>query len=192
MATNVAVSTILDGMVAALAPIVPTPGHGVSAAKYVRHCSRYAGELTSREAGRRGAAGRTPAVLVAYQGERTLSTTIGRRVDKVEGTFAAVCITDAESDRDRRAFITACLQDVQRLLGARRLGLAIQPLVIRGNRIAADDELMLAHVIDITTRYRRDYTKDPGADRMLTFDGEIFEATAPVGTPKWDVEGTYP
>jgi hypothetical protein len=174
---------ILAGMVAGLASLVPAEGQAITAAKYVRVVARYGGKLDpgsqiatmsiSDETLQRGVAGRTPAVLIGFDGERRVRTVISRRRDYVEGTYMAVCCRDSERSRDDRKGVMAVSEDVRRLLGARKLGLAIQPLRYAGTRTVRDDEKLLAIAAVFTTRYWVDYTIEPGADVVESAAGEI-------------------
>lgn len=178
MATTVTRDEVLDGMVTALASLKPAKGSPITPTAYVRDISRYAGEFSSQEAMQRGMAGRTPAILIAYERERVLSTTVGRKVDKVEGSFFAICCNDAERSRDDRASIFKLMGDATQLLGARYLGLSIQALRYTGDSLVADDGKVLAYALRFTTRYRRDYTKQATYPPLLSADGSLNDATS--------------
>jgi phage gp37-like protein len=181
VATTITRDQVLDAMVAQLAPLKPAVGGAVSPTKYVRDIARYAGEFSTQQALLRGMAGRTPAVLLAFSGERTISTTIGRKVDKVEGTYVAVCCSDSERSRDDRASVFRLMNDVRGLLGARRLGLAMHPLRYVGDQLILDDEQTLAYGVRFTTRYRVDFTKPASYDALLSTDGAFKFPTAQGG-----------
>jgi phage gp37-like protein len=169
---------IMDGMVTALASLTTDPGEPLTSTAYVHKIGRFAGRLdTTDEAFQRGVAGRTPAVLVGYEGERTKYNTIGRRTSRVEGDFVAVCVLDAARARDDRKAIYSVVEDVRRLLSARRLSLEISPLRYSGDSTVRDDERMLAIAARFTTRYRVDVTKtNVDYDDMTEASGEIWDA----------------
>jgi hypothetical protein len=165
---------ILDGMVAALASITADEDNPVSAERPLYTVDRYMGELGSVEAFKRGVAGRTPAVRVAFVSDRSVRTTIGRRVDLVEATFVAAVFSDTvKSKDDRKRLLGVCAQ-VQGLLGARRLGLEIKGLRHRGTTEFPALEHCTAYGVQFVTRYRVSYVKDPGDNKLLSTEGSIF------------------
>ncbi len=165
---------ILDGMVAALSTVTPETGEPVSEAKPFHTVGRYMGELSNEEAFKRGVAGRCPAVRVAFASDRSLRTTVGRRVDYVEGAYVAVVFSDTSKGKDDRATLLELCEQVQRLLAARRLGLEMSPLRHRNTvEFPAPIENCTAYGIQFATRYRVSYVKDPGDDRMQTATGDI-------------------
>jgi phage gp37-like protein len=173
VATTVTRDQVLDGMLTALASLKPATGGAVSSAQYLRDLARYAGEFSTEEAFQRGVAGRCPAVLIAYVGERTLATSVGRKVDKVEGTYAAICVVDFERNRNDRSRVYAVMRDVQGLIGARAFGLAITPMRYVADSLVRDDEKCLAYAIRFTTKYRVDYTKQAIYSPLLSTDGSF-------------------
>lgn len=186
---------IMDGMVTALAPIRYVDGAGLTSTRYVHKLGRYAGKLdTTEETFQRGVAGRTPAIVVGYENERTLHTTIGHKTARVEATFNAVCIVDAARPRDDRKTVYAMVEDARRLLGSRHLGLGIAPLRYVGDQTIQDDEKMLAIAARFVTRYRVDFTKDPGADVIEEVEGDIVNAENTLSTlvhaPAIAIQGT--
>lgn len=165
---------ILDGMVDALATVTPDTGDPVSDEKPFYSVARYMGELGSEEAFKRGVAGRCPAVRMAFVSDRSLRSTIGRRVDYVEGSFVAVIFSDSMRGKDDRATLLELSETVQRLLGARRLGLDISPLRHRSTaEFPAPIENCTAYGVQFATRYRVSYAVDPGDDTMDSATGEI-------------------
>lgn len=165
---------ILDGMVSALAPLnIPSSG-GPTSTQYLRFNRRYMGEkFDAEQFGERGGAGRMPGVFVAFAGEKPYRTTIGRRRDRVEGSFMAICVTDSRRSRDDRRSQFVPIYDVRKTLGDRKLGLAISPLRYAGVVPVAENDAVYAHGVRFTTRYSADYTISPGSDLLLGADGQI-------------------
>ena len=196
VAVTVTKDQILDGMLTAIGSIV-APSSGVTDAAYVRKAGRFMGRLDPyNEAFQRGITGRCPAVVFGFDGEHTLKTTIGRRVDRVEGTYLAACISDSERGRDDRKRLLAVLEDVRLLVAARRYSLQIQPVRYHGTRVLIDTEKMLAVAAVFTTRYRVDYTKHATYDVMEDASGDIFfvhdTVPDPENPPKVDLSRTFP
>jgi hypothetical protein len=173
---------ILDGMVAALGVLLPAEGDGVSADRPLYSAARYMGELTSKDAFERGGlAGRCPAVRCAFVSDRSVRTTIGRRVDYVEGTFVAVVFSDSQRSKDDRQVLLRLNERVQAALGARRLGLEIKPLLHRQTTQFPGIEHCTAYGVTFVTRYRVAYVKDPGNDHMESVSGSVFVPPADAG-----------
>jgi hypothetical protein len=185
MAATVTKDQILDAMVAALAPLGAAPGPG-----YLKKLSRYTGEFTTQEAFQAGVVGHTPAVLIAFGGERRVRTTIGRRVDRVEGTYFALGVSESARGREDRAKVLGWLEDVRQLLGARAFGLPIRPLQWQRDDLLRDDDKALAYLSRYTSQYHADYTVDPGADVLESALGGIYDPAAPAR--QFPVERTYP
>lgn len=164
---------ILDGMVAALSDVTAEAGGAVSTERYLYSAARYMGELRNEEAFKRGVAGRCPAVRVAFVSDRSLRTAVGRRVDRVEGTFVAIVLSDSSKSKDDRDTLLRLSEKVQRLLAARALGLAISPLRHRATNEVAGAEHAMAYGVTFSTRYRVDYTIDPGTTAMETATGDV-------------------
>lgn len=193
MAVNVAVDSILDGMVGALAVLVNVGG-AVTALKPVRSLARYMGnEATAVELLKRGGAGRTPLVRARFAGTKTLRTTIGRRVDRVESAFAVIVASDNHHSKDFRDVLLALAETVRNLLGSRSFGLAVTPSRYRATRTLIDQEQLMALAVDFAVRHRVDYTVDPGTDLMLEYTGEITN-TDPADTKPLQVgiDGVFP
>ncbi len=151
---------ILNGMVAALASVAATVGGAVSSSRPFHTVDRYMGELSSEEAFKRGGvAGRCPAVRIAFVSDRSVRTSIGRRVDTVEATFTAVVFSDSVKSKDDRATLLAHAETVQRLLAARRLGLEIKPLRHRATSEIGEIPHCTAYAVTFATRYHVDYSK---------------------------------
>jgi hypothetical protein len=183
MATNVTIDQILNATVAAIAVLAPSTGAAVTPSKPLFFVKRYTGELSMPEAQQRAAVGRTPCAFVGHERTRVLRTTIGRRVDRVETSIVVYVCSDAWRDRNDRSVVFAPSHTVmQAVLGARRLGLAIQPLRYQSTAKVLDDEKMLIEAVRFTTRHRVDYSKTATYDTMLDVVGEVYEGTeeAPV------------
>jgi hypothetical protein len=181
VATNVSTDEILDGMVTALASLVPATGDPITPTAYVRSIGRYMGSATLQEMFQDGSAGRTPALQVAFESSRRVSSTTARRVDRIAAIFAVHCITDNKASRDRRALILRLAEDVRRLVGARALGLEIKPMRWQGVSVGTDNEQGLDYVVRFETVYHVDYTINPGLDVMESATGDAF-------TPETDDE----
>jgi hypothetical protein len=168
---------ILDGMVTALATVTAGVGVPVSATRYLYSAQRYmGGEFTTQEAQERGLAGRTPAVRVSFVETRTIRTTIGRRRDLVEDTYGVYAGTDIQRGRDSRKSLLAAMDGVNNLLGSRALSLGVKPLRRVDSRPYIDNDKLLVYLDKYTTRYRVDYTKDPGNDVIEDAHGSIVNA----------------
>lgn len=167
MATNVSIDSLADAMVAKLQASIPS----------ARSVQRYAGaEFTTEEGFKRGIAGRCPALRVRHAGTKTLKTTIGRRVDRVESTFSIVVCSDSHRSKDDRASLLAVAEQVRNFIGSRAFGLMVTPARFRSMDPLRDDDKMLAYAVTFTVRHRVDYTVNPGTDRMLEYSGDIINA----------------
>lgn len=174
MATNVTIDQILDAVVDAISVLVPSTGTGIVAARPLHFVKRYMGELSTPEAQQRGAVGRTPCAFVAHERTRYIRTTISRRVDRVETTIAVFVCSDAWRDRNDRSVLFAPAEMIkQAVIGARRLGLAIQPFKYSETVKMIDHEKLLMEAVRFTTRHRVDYTTEANYDRMLEVEGEV-------------------
>jgi hypothetical protein len=167
---------ILDGMVTALATVTAGVGVPVSPTRYLYSAQRYMGEYTVQESQERGTAGRTPNARVAFVSERSIRTTIGRRRDFVEATYGVYMATDVQRSRDSRKTLFSAMSGVRDLLGSRALSLGIRPLRYQSTTRVIDDDKLLVYMDSYTTRYRVDYTKDPGSDVLEDAHGSIINA----------------
>jgi hypothetical protein len=164
---------ILDGIVTALEDVTAAVDLPVSSTRYLHSVGRYMGELSSEEAFRRGVAGRCPAVRVAFVSDRSLRTVIGRRLDYIEATFACVVFSDNAKSKDARETLLRTTEKVQKLLASRALGLEIKPLRHRATAEIGAIEHCTAYNVTFSTRYRVDYTINPGLDVMQTATGDV-------------------
>lgn len=199
MAVNVSIDSLLDSMVAQLAAqMAPSPGGFVSPLRPVRSVGRYTGsELTTEEGFKRGMAGRTPALRVRHAGSRTIRTTIGRRVDRVESSFSVVVCSDSQRGKEDRENLLALAESVRRLVGARAFSKAVQPMRWANTKTMIDNDQLLALAVTFTTKHRVDYTIDPGTDVMESAGGtgdEIFDGSPTAATPprKEAIHITFP
>lgn len=169
---SVTVDQILDGAAAALQPLLVQNGGTLRSAK------RYMGAgFTVEDASDEGIMGRTPAVLVAFDGERPFRGTIGGRRDRVEAMITAYISSDSHRSKDDRKAVFPAADAVIPKLAKRRFGLSISPLKYGGLAPFLESEQLFVYAARFSTRYVRDYTRDPGPDLMLEADGQI------VGSP---------
>lgn len=184
MATNVAADSILDAMVSQLNTLVNTGG-AVTALKPVHTCQRFMGAEFKLDQGmKRGIAGRCPAVRVQWAGTRSIRTTIGRRVDRVESTFKVYVASDNRHGRDARAPLLALVETVRSLIGARAFGLPITPTRYRSTNTVIDEDSLMAVALTFTALHRVDYCIPPGTDTMVDAAGSIVNAAvAHTSTP---------
>lgn len=187
---------VADGMVTQLTAQLQAPQTGVTADKPLRFVKRFMGrKFTADDFSRQGGANRTPGVFVMFDGERPVRKTIGRRRDKVEATFSAICVSDLHRNKDDRKVVLETIGSVRKQLGARQLGLSIQPLCYAGIAELIEGDKLHAYAARFTTRYWVDYTKDPGPDVITDVDGEIVYpadpsiAGAPPAAPQLAVHG---
>jgi hypothetical protein len=175
MATNVAADSILNAMVTQLSSqLVPTTGQPVTTQKPVHTCQRYLGaEFKVAEGMKRGIAGRCPALRVRWAGTKTLRTTIGRKVDRVESTFGIIVASDNQHGRDFRAMVLALAESVRSLIGSRAFGLPMTPTRYQATRTVIDEDALMALEVLFTARHRVDYSINPGTDQMLEIVGPI-------------------
>lgn len=172
---------VADGMVAQLAATLQAPGTGVTVDKPLRFVKRFMGrKFTADDFGRQGGAGRTPGVFITFESEKPIRKTIGRRRDKVEAAFLAICVSDLHRNKDDRKVVLETIGSVRKQLGARKLGLSMQPLVYAGIAELIESDKLHAYAARFTTRYWVDYTKDPGPDLLLEADGTIFDPADPL------------
>lgn len=176
MATNVAVDSILDGIVGKLTTtLVPTAGNPVTTARPAYFAQRYTGaEFSIEEGFKRGGAGRTPALFVRHVGSKSIKTSVSRRVDRIESTFAVVVCTDAPTEKDRRSSIFALAESVRHVIGARAFSLPQGGMRYQGTTTLRDSDAMLALAVTFSTKHRVDYTVDPGTDVIASATGTIF------------------
>ena len=176
---------VLAAMLTALAALKPAggPTGPVTAQKYLRVLDRYvAGSIKGVDAQSvdpkmvltvNGIAGRTPAVLVDYIGDRPLRTTIGYKVAKVESNYIAICVADPKRpDREKPIGavpgIFQVTEDVRHLLGSRAFGFNMQPLRFAGIAVIGETPEMYAWGVKFTSRRHVDYTKSGPFDTLLT------------------------
>lgn len=192
MAVNVAVDSLCDAIVAKLTTeLVPTVGQPVTTLKPAYLAQRYTGaEFKVDESFKRGIAGRTPALLVHHAGDKSIKTTVGRRVDRVESTIRVIVCTDAQTEKDRRSAIIDVTESVRNKIGARAFLLPIQPMRWQSTTTLHDSDSMLAIGVSFTTRHRVDYTVDPGADEIVTVGGEIEQGSVVVTIANEGTAGT--
>lgn len=175
MATNVAIDGLLDSMVTQLSA-------NITAARSVQ---RYmGGEFQSAEGLKRGVAGRCPALRVRWAGSKTLRTTIGRRVDRVESTFNVIVASDDQRGRDSRKTTLAIAESVRNFIGSRAFGLSVTPARWQSTNTLRDADDLLALSVVFTVRHRVDYSISAGTDVMLDSKGSIVNAAvAHTSTP---------
>lgn len=185
MATNVSVDSMLDAMVAQLGQLVPATGQPLTTQQPVRTVQRYLGaEFKTIEGQKRGIAGRTPALRVRHAGTKTLRTTIGRRVDRVESTFSVVVASDNQHSRDQRTAVLALAETVRRLIGSHTFGFPVTPARWKSTETLRDEDSLLALSVVFAIRHRVDYTITPGTDTMVDSKGSIVNAAvAHTSTP---------
>ncbi len=168
---------ILDGMVAALADVTANAA-GVTEDRYFYSVDRYMGELSSEEAFKRGLAGRCPAVRMAWVADRSIKKTIGRRSKRNEATLVAIVFSDSSKSKDDRSTLLTLSEKVEKLIGSRAFGLAIEPLTHRSTTEMVGVEHCTAYGVTFMTRYRVDYTIDPGVDVMESATGDVHTPEA--------------
>lgn len=174
---------IRDAVIAQLGQLVVATGQAVTADKPVRTLQRYVGaEFNVNEGLKRGIANRTPAVRVRWAGARAIRMTIGRRLQRVEATIGVVVASDSHRSKDDRD-VTPIAQQVQQLVGGRRFGLAISPMLWRSTDTLRDEETLLALLVQFTTRFWFDYSVNPGTDLLLEADGQIVPPLDPLAGP---------
>lgn len=174
MAVNVSAESIASAVVSRIATVIAPSTTPLTATTPIRQVERYIGaELADTEAFRRGIAGRCPAARVRYVGTRTVRTTMGRRVQRVESTFEVVLIDNSHEERDRRQRLIAAGERVRHVVTSRQSSLAMEPLRYRDTKVTRDDLEALVHVLTFTAKHRTDYTIDPGLDTMLDANGSI-------------------
>lgn len=192
MASNVTADSILDAMVTQLSTLVNTGG-AVTIGKPVRTCQRYLGkEFQVAEGQKRGITGRCPAVRVQWAGTKSIRTTIGRRVDRVESTFKVIVAHDGQHDRDFRKSVLPLVETVRNLVGSRAFGLPMTPTRYRSTDTIIDDDAMTALAVTFTALHRVDYSIAAGTDVMNDAHGSIINAAvahtslphAPTVTPQ--------
>jgi hypothetical protein len=189
------VDGVLTGMMAALATIAPVTGVALAGTHYLRVLDRYvAGTITGVNAEKindkllmvNGAAGRTPAVLVDYLGDRPIRTTVGYKSARTESTYIAICVADPKRVNREKAVGTVpgifeVAADVQRLLASRRFGFNMAPLRYTGIAVIAETPGAYAWGVKFLSQRHVDYTKKAAYDTLLTIndhgltDGAIID-----------------
>jgi hypothetical protein len=177
---------VLAAMMAQLGAL-KAPSSGVTSTQYLRVLDRYvAGTITGVDSQNvdskmmllgAGVAGRTPAVLIDYVGDRPIRTTIGYKVAKVESTYIAICVADPKRP-NREAPVGAVpgifqvCEDVRVLLGSRAFGFNMQPLRFAGIAVLAEKPEAYAWGVKFTSRRHVDYTKKGPFDTLLTVNDQ--------------------
>lgn len=177
---SVTVDNILDGMAAALQPLLVQNGGTLRSAK------RYMGKgLSPEDASDEGIMGRSPSALVAFDGERPYRGTLGGRRERIEASFTVYVSSDSHRSKDDRRQIFPASDAVIPKLAKRRLGLSIDPLKYNGLTPFLESEQIFVYAARFTTRYVRDFTIDPGNDLLLAADGQIVGSPLdnPAGPP---------
>lgn len=172
---------ILNAMMGGLSSItIPQGGAGVTEAQYLYFVDWYFGQFDTPEALQAsGVAGRTPCVLVSFAGERIVRTSVGRRKDRAEGTFVAICCNDSRRSRKDRATLHRALQDVRRLLGGHAFGLQMTPLRPVAVVVVKDDDLLTAYGVKFTAEYFVDHSKPLPTTMLEVAEGNITDASDP-------------
>lgn len=180
MVANVAIDDVLSAVVARIQSTVveSVPMNPLTTAHPLRQAERFVGaEMTDAEFFRRGLAGRCPAVRVRFEDQRGLKSTLGKRTQKVETTIGIVAIDDTHEVKDRRQRLFAAMESVRTAVTARRYSLPIEGLRYRGTKKLRDDATMLSYLMTFATRHWSNYTIDPGADTLDSFQGDIVDAS---------------
>lgn len=179
---SVTYDQVLDGVVAQLQPLVALTGQPLTTTRFLHVAQRFMGsKFDIGEALKRGVAGRTPAVLVIFDGETVIRRTLGRKRERDQLSILVACVSDTRRSLDDRKVVLPMLRAVKQQLGGRKLGLDIHPLAYAGTVILAETADATAYAARFTTRYWADYTKDPGTGRMLAVDGQIVSGVPPLG-----------
>jgi hypothetical protein len=177
---------VLNAMLAELAPLAPIAPSSITDVAYLRVLERYvAGSVTGDQVAKvdsktlmiNGLAGRTPAVLVDYIGDRPLRATIGYKTAKVESTYIAICVADpARPNREKPVGavpgIFQVCEDVRVRLGSRDFGFNMQPLVFAGIVVLAETPGAYAWGVKLTSRRHVNYTKATSGELLLTVNAE--------------------
>lgn len=170
MPTAVAVR---DAVIAQLGQLLAPVGQPPTTDKPVRTLQRYVGaEFQVKEGLKRGIAGRTPALRVRWAGTRGIRGTIGRRRKRVETAISVIVASDSHRSKDDRD-VTPLAETVQKMVSGRRFGFSMAPMSWTRTETLRDEEDLLALEVLFTTRYWVDNTIDPGADLLLSADGQI-------------------
>ena len=168
MAVNVAIDSVLDEIVdQVIANLCPDDGDPVSTTRPVYVAQRFMGNVRSEDALKRGIAGRTPAVLVSHAGSKSIKTTIGRRVDRVESEFSLVVCSDRQDGRDERKVLLPIVESVRSLVGARAYDQPMSPLRWTKTDTLFDSDQLLALAVSFTSRHRVDYTIQPDPEETM-------------------------
>lgn len=175
MAVNVSIESVLDEVVdQVLAELCPETGEPVTSDKPVYVAQRFMGSDTSaEEILKRVVAGRTPAVLVRHVGDRSIRTSIGRRVDRVESELSLIVCSDRQDGRDERKALLPITESVRTLVGARMYDQPMSPLRWTRTSTLHDTSALLALAVNFTTKHRVDYTIDPGEEVIELAAGEF-------------------
>jgi hypothetical protein len=155
---------ILDGMISVLQPITAQTGVPMTPPNQIlRQVGRYCGEFDGEKALEGyGISGRTPAVLVDFAGEKSVTMTVGRRRQKVEGSFVAIVCTDAHRTPEDRNSLLAVIERVRIQLVSRRLGLDITPLWYKEIIVYRELPQLAAYGVVFATQYWLDLSHAPG------------------------------
>jgi hypothetical protein len=175
---------IVDGMIARLDVIAIPQGGAESSTRYLRFVERYLGQLDPADPNAsRKYAGRCPGVFVDFAGEKEESIAVGRRVQELEGTFLAICLTDSHRSRQDRDRIWLTCRNVRAQLVSQNLGLDMTKLRYKGLVVAADKPHLYALGLRFTTNYRLETTMAPATnDTLNTFEGTVTKDDTPPTT----------
>lgn len=177
---------VLDAMVTALLPIAIPDGGAATTDRYVYQLGRYLGQFKVKEGMvQAGIAGRCPAVLVDFAGERPLEASISGRRQRVEGTWLAICCTDKHRTREDRDVLLKLCDDVRRRLVGHRLGLAMSHMTYGGLLTVAEAPELFAYAVKVSATYHVDWSTRP-ADQvpLAAVTGDLMDQATDPPTPR--------
>lgn len=194
MIATTSCDAIMNAMVTAVLALKPVDGGALTPLLPIYSAGRFTGRFTVPESSQDGTAGRTPAVQVGFDRERSIRTTIGRRYDRVEGFYPVYVITDRRSTRDDRAVIFAIAGLVRKAIGGRAFSLPIKPMRFESFDLVADTEEALVYALRFKSTYWTKFTTKTAADEMETVAGNVFDASETATEPPYEhgVAITFP
>ena len=175
---------LVDGMLDELRPLERTEG----GSQPIRTLARYVGEFAAgveRDPEKmRAVAGRCPAVLIEWGGEKDRGLTVGRRSQRLEETLIAICVTDTRRSRDDRKALWSIARQVRQTLVNKRLGLAITLLRYTRTVVVVDSAELYALGVVFTTDVRWLPTVDAPApsETLERVQGTVTNSDEPPGT----------
>jgi hypothetical protein len=194
------IDAIINGMLAGLASLAPAAGSGAQpwpARPYLRELRRYTGELRTPDValGEGGIYARTPAILVAFAGQRRLRSMLSGKSHQMEGTYLALCCSDIQRSLTDRNVLYGILEDCEQLLGGRQVAAGAAKLKPDQVVTVIEDPKLYCYGLKFTTRYWTQTVSAGPFDILTDVIGRVWNTRStfgpqPIAAPAIAVIGT--